>query len=163
MPIIEGITAAKAALDVSKTLMDLVNRPDLNAAEVRLKVSELLIHLVNAQVALGEAQVEISDLRHKLEDREAIKAIEADMDFRNDGGFWIRKSEVEKGLIPYCPACWGKDCKLVAMAPYSKPGVYRCPLHEGTAYSTSEYQKWLDRQPKQERVVRSSWLDSHRY
>lgn len=105
MAILEGIAAGKAALDVSKIIMDMVNRPDGNLADVRGKVSELLIHVVNAQVALGEARVEISELQTLLDDREALKALNNDMDFHVDGGFFIRKSETNKGLIAYwtCP------------------------------------------------------------
>jgi hypothetical protein len=158
MAIIEGITAAKAALDVSKLLTDLLNRPDVNVADVRGKVNELLIHVVNAQVALGEAQVELGDLRNQLADKEALKALEADIEFEQDGNFWVRKSERQSGLIPYCPACWGEKRKLVAMAPYSRPGVFRCPLHEKTAYTTSVYTEWQKKQPQQPRVVHSNWL-----
>lgn len=159
MAILEGITATKSALDVSKLLMDLLNRPDINVADVRGKVHELLIHVVNAQVALGEAQVELNTLRNELLDKEALKALEADVEFEQDGKFWVRKSERQSGLIPYCPACWGEQRKLVVMAPYSKPGVFRCPLHTKTAYSTSVHSEWLKKQPQQQSVVHSNWLE----
>ncbi len=158
MAIIEGITAAKAALEVSKFLMDLLNQPNVTVADVRCKVNELLIHVVNAQVALGEAQLELSNLRTQLADKEALKALEADVEFEQDGQFWVRKSERHSGLVPYCPACWGKDRKLVALAPYSRPGVFRCPLHEQTVYTTSAYSEWLKKQPQEPRVIQSDWL-----
>ena len=164
MSVTAGVTAVKASLELAKILSDRLNRPDVDVADVRSKVHEMLIHMVNAQVALGEAQVEISDLRRELDDRGARKSLEADVEFRTDGGFWVRKSEADKALIRYCPACWGKDAKLVAMAPYSKPGVYRCPLHEKAVYATSEYHEWLGRQPAEPRgaAVGRPWIDLNR-
>jgi hypothetical protein len=50
-------------------------------------VSELLIHVVNAQVALAEARIEISEMQTQLDDREALKALNDDMDFKIDSGF----------------------------------------------------------------------------
>jgi hypothetical protein len=35
MAILEGLAAAKAAVEVSKTVMDLVNRPNIDVADVR--------------------------------------------------------------------------------------------------------------------------------
>ena len=158
MSIAGGIAAVKASLDVAKIVSDRLTRPDIDVVEVRSKVHEMLIHMVNAQVALGEAQVEICDLHRQLDDSETLKLLEADVEFEQDGHFWVRKSERPTGVIPYCPACWGKDRKLVAMAPYMKPGVVKCPLHE-TAYTTSVYEEWLAKQPKPERQVRTGWSD----
>jgi hypothetical protein len=61
------------------------------------KISELLIHLVNAQIALADANNEISDLKRKLEKEDTLKILEQDMDYQIDGGFFTRKSEAGKG------------------------------------------------------------------
>jgi hypothetical protein len=66
MPVGEGISAVKASLELAKLLSDRLNRPEIDVADVRSKVHEMLIHMVNAQVALGEAQIEISELRQQL-------------------------------------------------------------------------------------------------
>ena len=158
MSIAAGIAATKATLELTRIISDLVKRPNIDAADVQGKLHEMLIHAVNAQAALGEAQMEITELRHQLDDREALKTLEADVEFEQDGKFYVRKSERQTGIIPYCPACWGKDRKLVAMAPYMKPGVVKCPLHE-TAYCTSIYDEWLAKQPKPQRAVRTGWID----
>jgi hypothetical protein len=94
--------------------------------------------LVNAQVALGEAQVEIADLRHRLDERDTLKAVEADMDFQINGGFYVKKSETAKGLIPYCPICWQKDRTTVPLETSKTPGWFRCSVHN-TVYETNEY------------------------
>ena len=129
MSILAGITAAKASLELTTKVMDLLNRPQVDVVDVKAKVHEMLIHLVNAQVALGEAHVEISDLRNQLNEREAWKALNDDMDFRVDGGFFVRKSEISKGLIAYCPVCWKVDNKTVPMQTSGTPGWFRCTVH----------------------------------
>ncbi|MCL5744512.1 MAG: hypothetical protein M1541_11395 [Acidobacteria bacterium] len=59
----------------------------------------MLIHLVNSQTGLSEAQQEIMELRARLDERQAMKALEEDLDYQIDGGFFIRKSEAGKGLL----------------------------------------------------------------
>lgn len=108
MSIAAGITATKAALEVAKMTMDKLNSATIDATAIRTNVQELLIHVVNAQVALGEAQVENSELRHQLDDREALKALADDVEYVQDGGFLVLKSDREQErLVPYCPVCWG--------------------------------------------------------
>ena len=51
MSIAAGLTATKAGLDVAKLLMDKLNGPKMEVHEVRAMVQEMLIHVVNAQVA----------------------------------------------------------------------------------------------------------------
>jgi hypothetical protein len=139
MPILEGITATKAALDVSRAVLDLLNRPDINAADIRAKVNELLMHVVNAQVALGDAHVELSELRRQLDDRQELNALQVDMDFVTDGQFYVKKSEKEKGLIPYCPVCWSADRKAVHLGLLVSPGSFNCCIHN-TRYFTQQYE-----------------------
>jgi hypothetical protein len=137
MSVVEGLTAAKAGVELAKRLMDVLNRPDVDVNEVRGKLQEMLIHVVNAQLALGDAQIEISELRHRLDERDALKALQDDMDFQIDGGFYIRKSEADKGLIAYCPLCWHKDHNTVPLATHDTRGFFRCSIH-GSIYRTKE-------------------------
>jgi hypothetical protein len=129
MTITAGITAAKASLELATKLIDLINRPQIDMVDVRNKIHEMLIHLTNTQLALGEAHIENSDLRQRLDDREVLKFLDADMDFRVDGGFYVRKSEAEKGLIAYCPVCWKKDGHTVPLETSGTPGWFRCSVH----------------------------------
>jgi hypothetical protein len=85
MPIAETIAALKGALDVSKIVNDLVNRSDIDVVEVRSKVHQMLIHVVNAQTGLAETQMEIYDLQQQLNDRERLRIIEADLEIDPDG------------------------------------------------------------------------------
>ena len=137
MAIAEGIAATRASLEVAKFLVDKLSGPSIDVNDVRSKVNELLIHVVNAQVALGDAQVEISELRQQLDKLASSAALTADMEFQLDGGFYIRKSEAERGLIPYCPVCWQKD-KVTIPLKADGVGAYWCTVHTVT-YRTSKH------------------------
>ena len=145
MPIIEALTAAKAALDISGKISDLVNRPHIDAAEVRANVHQMLIHLVNAQSGLSEAQVEIAELRQKLDDQERIRAIEADLEIEPDGQYYYRKSERSAGKqIQYCPVFWGDKGKLIPLTHTAESTLFECGIHK-TKYPTKVYIEALKR------------------
>ncbi|MEI9974285.1 MAG: hypothetical protein WDO73_20890 [Ignavibacteriota bacterium] len=55
MSIAAGITPAKASLELAK-LIGKLNHPNIDVADVRAKVHEMLIHMLNAQVALGATE-----------------------------------------------------------------------------------------------------------
>jgi hypothetical protein len=132
-----GLTATKAALDLAKLLIDKLNKPDVDAHEVRGEVQEMLIHVVNAQTALGEANIEMIELRQTIDDREAFKALDADMQFQQDGGFYVRRSEADQGLIPYCPVCWKKDGKTIPLGRLDE-GHYHCHVDK-SYYRTNRF------------------------
>jgi hypothetical protein len=137
MSIAAGITATKAFLDVRKMVSDLIERPHFDAAEVRNKLHEMLIHVVNIQTAVADTQVEITELRQQLDDRGMLKALQADLEMDPVARYWVRKSEKELGLIPYCPTCWGSDSKLVPLAIRHHPGTFECAIHK-TLYHSAE-------------------------
>src|SRR4051812_39261571 len=121
MGIAEAIAAGKALVEASKLAKDLVNHPDADPHRVRATVQEMLIHLTTAQTGLAEAQQEIMELRSILDERAERKQIGDDLEFVQDGGFWIRKSDNALGRhIPYCPLCWGDQQKLVPLTPFSE-------------------------------------------
>jgi hypothetical protein len=146
MPIIEALTAAKAALDISGKISDLVNRPNIDVTEVRANVHQMLIHLVNAQSGLSEAQLEISELRQQLDERERIRAIEADLEIEPDGQYYYRKSERSASKqIQYCPVCWGDKDKLVPLTHSAESTLFECGIHK-TKYCTKVYIEALKQQ-----------------
>jgi len=111
MSVTVGIAAVKASLELAKLLSDNLNHPDIDVVDVRAKVHEMLIHMVNAQLALGDANAEISDLRGKLQDREKDAAIGASLEFGEDL-YW--RHTPDQGLDgPDCPTCWDDDRKLI--------------------------------------------------
>jgi len=108
----------------------------------------MMVHLVNAQSGLAQVQQEVMTLRAQLDERDAWKEVEADLDFMQDGAFWIRKSQREHGtFIPYCPVCVGADHKLIPLTPMAV-GFYECAFHH-TSYRTNAYREEEERRKKQ--------------
>ena len=122
-----------------------MGRPDVNPGDVQSRLVELQSLMLDAQRALADAQDEIWNLRAQLAAKEALEQIETDLEFATDGCFWVRKSEKETALIPYCPVCWGKEKQLVVMGRQRYPGVYKCSVHEGR-YTTKVYEDWASKQ-----------------
>jgi len=151
MSITAGIAAVKASLDVAKIVSDRLNVPDVDVADVRAKVHEMLIHMVNAQIALGEAHGNILELQRQLEDRKALELLKADMDFMSDGGFYVRRSEREKGAFnPCCPVCFGLNERAVSLVPLAN-GYYTCAVHKA-AYKTTAYREEEKRREEKARA-----------
>ena len=126
MAIAEGIAAIKATVDVAKILSDQLNRPGFDVAMVRAKLHEMLIHAVNAQTALTEAQLELFDLRRQLQDRNRIQELGSHLIF-DEGVYWYRD-------YPYCPNCWDAQVKPTRLdGPYASSSQARswiCPIHK---------------------------------
>jgi hypothetical protein len=162
MNLAAGISAAKTGFDLIKSLRDVIGRPDINPGDVQARLLELQSLMLDAQRALGDAEEENRNLRAQLAAKEIIKEIEADLEFAPDGRFWIRRSEKDTALIPYCPVCWGKEKQLVVMGAFQHPGMYKCSVHDGL-YTTKVYAGWSAKRQEAERQmnqrpVRDSWM-----
>ena len=84
---------------------------------------------------------EVRSLKQELEKQQRLVAIDADLEYVEDGGFYIRKSDKEAGRnIPYCPLCWRVDKVLVPLNPMSGRGSYQCSLHK-THHETAAYRE----------------------
>jgi hypothetical protein len=132
MSITAGIAATKATLEVAKLLMDRLNTSEVDVHDVRLKVQEMLIHVVNAQIALGDAQAalhEAEDINRKLKrDNEALKANEAvtaSLVFADD--VYLRRKPDGTFDGPFCPACWDIDAKVVRLKLDGEDKYTNCP------------------------------------
>jgi hypothetical protein len=123
MSIIAGVTAAKASLELTTKLMDLLNRPSVDVAEVRGQVHEMLIHLVNAQTALGEAQIEISELRQKLQDVSGQKDLESSLVYV-ENVYWKRLAENSLDG-PFCPECRHSPSQRLSRMRFIREDEYR--------------------------------------
>jgi hypothetical protein len=80
--------------------------------------------MLDAQRDLADAEQENRVLRAEVADQDRLKETEADLEFAEDGRFWVRKSEKSHALIPYCPVCWGTEKQLVVM-PGIATGAYK--------------------------------------
>jgi hypothetical protein len=150
MSITAGITATKATLDVAKLLMDRLNAPEVDVHDIRLKVQEMLIHTVNAQIALGDANnglhiaaEENRELKRKIQKLRDSKATTEGLIFADEVYLRWKSEGVLDG--PFCPACWDIDTKLVRLklartnpsegCPDGKPcRRYDCVVHKISYY-----------------------------
>ena len=138
MPIAEGIAAAKSAFDVSKIALDLIRDPKPDKEAVRARLIEMQDLILSAQQALGDAKEEIRELRQANDESQRLRDIEADLEMDLQGRYLVRKSEKQRGLIPYCPTCWGSETKLVPLTLYHHPGAFKCALHNIT-FASAEH------------------------
>ena len=130
MPIAEGIAAAKLATDVTRLTLDLLRNPKPDTEAIRARLIELQDLVLSAKFALSDADDEIRGLKRIIDDHDQLNAIKADLEMDITGRYYLRKSEKQQGLIPYCPICWGKDDKLVPLAVLSQTGNFICALHK---------------------------------
>jgi hypothetical protein len=77
-------------------------------------------------------------LRKEKRERENLEALAADLEFRPEDRFYIRKSEKSPKLVPYCPLCWDKERKLVHLPEGASLGVCASPS-DGSSYWTAEF------------------------
>jgi hypothetical protein len=159
MNIPAGISATKTGFDLIKSLREALGRPDVNPGDVQSRLVELQSLMLDAQQALGDAQEENRSLREQLAAKTGLEQIEADLEFATDGRFWVRKSEKDTTLIPYCPVCWGKEKQLVVMGRYKYPGMYKCSVHDGVC-TTTVYEEWTAKQAAKNQAPRPSspWI-----
>ena len=90
--IITGLTATKTGLDLIKTVRELLKRDKIDAGEISNKLGELQDALFQAREALGDAQELNRNLARQLEESRKLADIGADMEYVEDGGFYVRKS-----------------------------------------------------------------------
>lgn len=91
-------------------------------------------------IAVETASSAVSESKPKPDE------IEKDLEYINDGGFYIRKSEKAEGKsIVYCPTCWGKDKHLIPLNPGTGNGYFSCDIHKSN-HQTERYRVWLRQQ-----------------
>jgi hypothetical protein len=144
MSIATGISAVKTGFELVKGVVEILKRPEVDAHEVSARLLELQGLMLEAREALSGAQDEIDGLKKTIKEHDAFKELDADMEFRIDGGFFLRKSEQAKGIIPYCTVCWKSDGKAVPLEQDVQPGTFRCRIHHHT-YRTSQFTDYQHR------------------
>ena len=142
-----GVSALKAAFEVWKLLHDASRYPEPDKAKIQHLLEELHGHIRSAQVAVYEAEDENRTLRRKNDELQdqlaAVKKAEDltdDMEYVQDGGFYVRKSEQARGqVIRYCPVCFGdKNQKLIPLTQMAPQGLFKCAIHK-TEHVTNAY------------------------
>ncbi len=141
--IIAGLGATKTGLDVIKSVRELLKRDKVDAAEISARLGDLQEALFQAREALGAAQEENRNLMRQIEENRKLADISADMEYVEDGGFYIRKSERDAGKnIPYCPLCWtAAKGAVVPLNPLSGNGLYQCDIHQSRHETAAHREK----------------------
>ncbi len=135
-----GLSATKAGLDLIQRALELVKREDVDRSEVLARLTELQGLLLETRRALSDGQDENRELRRETEDAKRRQTIDDDLEFVQDGGFWVRKSQKDQGVFcPLCPVCWGEKHQLVPLTPLAT-GYYHCAIH-GATYKTQAAQE----------------------
>ena len=138
MPIAEGLAAIKTGFDVAKNIAEYVKQGKIDPNEIASRLLVLQQYMLDSQSGLNDAQEEIRQLKIQLEEQKKLQQIADDMEYVDDGGFYIKKSEKAAGKkIPYCRLCWTKDGKAVALSSNNN-GYFRCD-HDGSHYATVAY------------------------
>ena len=144
MSITGGLSATKTGFDLIKSAVELLKRENVDVHEVQARLIELQGLMLEARSALVDAEEENRSLKREIEERVNQNRLAEDMDFRMDGGFYVRKSEAMKGVIPYCPVCWKKDGKDIPLEKLSNPGLFKCRIH-AASFQTAQYFDWQRR------------------
>jgi len=129
MELTSVLSSAKTAFELARALQSGLAKGQIKPEEVPARLLELQQHILTMQSVVHDLAEENRQLREKLAVNDTFKALDADMDFQLDGGFYVRKSEADKGLIAYCPICWKGDGKTIPMENNGR-GCFRCAVHK---------------------------------
>ena len=95
---------------------------------------EKLIALQSDALAMADEnwnlKEQVRSLEQQLEEQKKLLDVTEDMEYVEDGGFYVRKSERDNGKsISYCPLCFKSNGKMVPLNPGSNLGCYKCDIH----------------------------------
>jgi hypothetical protein len=138
---IELVTAAsltKAGVELIKTARELLKKEKPDVVAISEHLNQLQDLLYQAREALADKQEENRQLKAELEKQHQWAAIESDMEFVEDGCFYVRKSDKAAGKqIAYCPLCLKADKKDVPLDSQQGSGSYFCTIHKRTFHTLS--------------------------
>jgi hypothetical protein len=152
------LTGVAAMLGIVKEIVALAR--DGKNSEVMRRLLDLQGAMLDLQIQSGQLVDEVRRLKAELDDKTAMLNLEADMEFEEDGLFYVRKSERDRNkTVRYCPICWGKEHKLVPLASMGSPGYFKCVDHQ-SFYTTSEYYQWKESK-KAASARPAGWMDGY--
>jgi hypothetical protein len=159
MPITTGFNALKTAFDIGNAINQRVKENKIYPNEIAAQLLHMQQLILESQQALNEAAEEIRLLKEQAAARNRDEELERDMEWQQDGGFWIRKSDQSAGKhIPYCPLCWGDNKRLVPLNPSSGLGYFQCPIHK-SSHETNAYKAHCERQERSMNIRNREWID----
>lgn len=158
MGIVEGLGALKTGFDIANSINQRVKEGKLYPNEIADQLLRLQQAMIDSQRALMDAENEIKALKEKIAADNQTKQVDQDLEWVEDGGFFISKTDKSLGkLIRYCPLCWRTTNKLVPLNPQSGHGHFRCDIHHSN-HETQAYRDHLRDVNSRARIsVRNQW------
>jgi hypothetical protein len=123
-----------SAKDAAKLVQQIGN---IELYEKLIAIQQDALSLIDENRSLKD---QIRDLKDEIGQIKKRVDLSDDMEYVEDGGFYIRKSERAAGKnIPYCPLCWtASNGAVVPLNPGVGDGFYKCAIHQ-TNYETRAY------------------------
>jgi hypothetical protein len=147
-----GIAAVSTAFKVNEQIIEKLSAPDKNIDELLRRTREVNGYLLSAQTALHSAADENRQLKEALSERNRIQQLRDDMEFCQDGGFFIRQSEKAGGnVVQYCAVCWGEE-RAVPLTRGMTRGLLTC-VKDNSFYRTQEYHDLEKKQNDERRQI----------
>ena len=162
MDLATGVTTAKYGFDLVKGLIEVLRGDLVDHHEISNRLMEIQQMLLDLQAALGDGHEQIRTLRGRLAAIDEAKALQADLEYVEDGHYLVRKSEIQKSSARYCPVCWGDQQKLVPLMPIVAGAKYYCQIHKQSHMTNAHIENERRRQEAADRVhlggSSESWL-----
>jgi hypothetical protein len=127
--IASGLSAIKTGFELIKSVRELLKDPEVDTSEVLARLIELQDLMLNARVALVDADEENGKLKATI--AELTRMAEFGKDFKSAHGLYWHS------LNPYCPTCWDVDRKTVRLGGPVRVGTrdqnqWTCPFHKSS-------------------------------
>jgi hypothetical protein len=128
MTIAGGLSATKTGTELINSVRELLKRPQVDPGEISARLLELQDLMLDARIALSEAQEEKTRLENQI--AELSRMAEFGKQFKSAYGVYWHE------FYPYCPTCWDVDRKPVRLAgPSREPSGgpfenWTCPFHK---------------------------------
>ncbi|MBI1956063.1 MAG: hypothetical protein HYS38_06675 [Acidobacteria bacterium] len=140
-----GLAALRTGFDVAKHIGEIVKGEEVDRNAVANELLLLKSLMLDSQEALNTAVEEHRQLKNQIEEQNRLAEIAADMEYVEDGGFFIRKSEKAAGkAIAYCPLCWKAAKADVPLNPQGGRGHFTCKIHN-SSHETAAYREYMKR------------------
>ena len=124
-----ALESLQASTELTRDLLVASGEGSVEAAELHVRLADLVDALASARGALLHAHLEIERLNGRVAELHAQADARARLVRRQNLLFLKEAGAVDSG--PYCPHCWDAEERTVALARSSVAlavmGSYRCP------------------------------------
>lgn len=116
-------TSVKSAIDIAKIIKD--SDVNLEKAEVKLQVAELISSLAEIKIELTQVQDLIAEKDARIAELEESLSIKEKVIKHRDAYYFVNENSVPEG-DPCCLHCWETNRKIRSLSHVSRQETY-CP------------------------------------